>query len=109
MIKSSALGLKAALGESIIDPFRDFYKRPGWFWVLCFILLYKYGDAIAGALFNPFFRELGFTGTQVALIVKTYGIPMTMLGVCVGGVIVARIGIFSALLLGGVAQAATNL
>ena len=109
MIKSSALGFKGALGESIIDPFKDFYKRPGWLWVLCFILLYKYGDAIAGALFNPFFRELGFTGTQVALIVKTYGIPMTMLGVCVGGVIVARIGIFSALLLGGVAQAATNL
>ena len=71
--------------------------------------MYKYGDAIAGALFNPFFYELGFTGSQVALIVKTYGIPMTMLGVCVGGVIVARIGIIPALLLGGISQAATNL
>ena len=109
MTKSNASGFKAAFVESIIDPFKDFYKRPGWFWVLCFILLYKYGDAIAGALFNPFFHELGFTGSQVALIVKTYGIPMTLLGVCVGGVIVARIGIIPALLLGGISQAATNL
>jgi MFS transporter, PAT family, beta-lactamase induction signal transducer AmpG len=95
--------------ESVIAPFTDFCSRRGWVWVLVFVLLYKYGDAIAGALFNPFFRELGFSGTQVALIVKTYGVPMTMAGVFVGGLVVARIGIFTALLLGGIFQAATNL
>ena len=34
---------------------------------------------------------------------------MTMAGVFVGGLVVARIGIFTALLLGGILQAATNL
>ena len=99
----------AVLKRAIIDPFTDFCRRRGWVWVLCFVLLYKYGDAIAGALFNPFFRELGFSGTQIALIVKTYGVPMTMVGVLAGGVVVARIGIFAALFLGGVLQAITNL
>ena len=101
--------LATTLKRSVIEPFSDFCTRRGWIWVLIFILFYKYGDAIAGALFNPFFRELGFTGTQVALIVKTYGVPMTMAGVFVGGLIVARIGIFPALLLGGILQAVTNL
>ena len=103
------IDMVAALREAVVKPFTDFCGRRGWVWVLAFVLLYKYGDAIAGALFNPFFRELGFSGTQVALIVKTYGVPMTMAGVFVGGLIVARIGIFAALLLGGILQAATNL
>ena len=105
--KSSGWG--ARLQHTVIKPVAEFCTRRGAVWVLVFILLYKYGDAIAGALFNPFFRELDFTGTQVALIVKTYGVPMTMLGVFVGGMIVARIGIFAALIVGGISQAATNL
>lgn len=106
---SGPIKLGVVLQRAIIDPFTDFCRRRGWVWVLCFVLLYKYGDAIAGALFNPFFRELGFSGTQIALIVKTYGVPMTMVGVFVGGLVVARIGIFAALFLGGVLQAITNL
>ncbi len=97
------------LKKAVLDPLTDFCKRRGWIWALLFILLYKYGDAIAGALFNPFFREIGFTGTEVALIVKTYGVPMTIAGILVGGVVVARLGIIKALFLGGIFQAATNL
>jgi len=97
------------LKKAVLDPLADFCKRRGWIWALLFILLYKYGDAIAGALFNPFFREIGFTGTEVALIVKTYGVPMTIAGILVGGVVVARLGIIKALFLGGIFQAATNL
>ena len=99
----------ASFRKAVIQPFTDFCNRRGWFWVLIFILFYKYGDAIAGALFNPFFRELGFSGSQVALVVKTYGVPMTMAGVFVGGLVVARLGIISALFLGGIFQAITNL
>jgi len=98
-----------SLKKAVLDPLTDFCKRRGWIWVLLFILLYKYGDAIAGALFNPFFREIGFTGTEVALIVKTYGVPVTIAGILVGGVVVARLGIIKALFLGGVFQATTNL
>jgi PAT family beta-lactamase induction signal transducer AmpG len=102
-------GWVARLRQTVFEPVAEFCTRRGAIWVLVFILLYKYGDAIAGALFNPFFRELDFTGTQVALIVKTYGVPMTLLGVFAGGMIVARIGLFAALVVGGIAQAVTNL
>lgn len=107
--QAAAPGWGARLRQTVFEPVAEFFTRRRAVWVLVFILLYKYGDAIAGALFNPFFRELNFTGTQVALIVKTYGVPMTMLGVFVGGMIVARIGIFAALVVGGIAQAVTNL
>ncbi len=108
-LQATSSGWGARLQQTVIKPVTEFCTRRGAIWVLVFILLYKYGDAIAGALFNPFFRELNFTGTQVALIVKTYGVPMTMLGVFVGGMIVARIGIFAALIVGGISQAITNL
>ncbi|MEE2654992.1 MAG: MFS transporter [Pseudomonadota bacterium] len=113
-IKNIAVDLRrrpigASFRKAVIQPFTDFCNRRGWFWVLIFILFYKYGDAIAGALFNPFFRELGFSGSQVALVVKTYGVPMTMAGVFVGGLAVARFGIIPALFLGGIFQAITNL
>ena len=108
-LQATSSGWGARLRQSVIEPVAEFCTRRGAIWVLVFILLYKYGDAIAGALFNPFFRELNFTGMQVALIVKTYGVPMTLLGVFVGGMIVARIGIFAALIVGGISQAVTNL
>jgi PAT family beta-lactamase induction signal transducer AmpG len=107
--QATSSGWGARLRRTVFEPVAEFCTRRGAIWVLVFILLYKYGDAIAGALFNPFFRELNFTGTQVALIVKTYGVPMTMLGVFAGGMIVARFGLFAALVVGGISQAITNL
>src|SRR3546814_536994 len=58
---------------------------------------------------NPFYVELGFTGVEIASVSKVMGLVATILGIFVGGAMVARYGILWALVVGGVLQAATNL
>jgi PAT family beta-lactamase induction signal transducer AmpG len=97
------------LNDAVIRPFADFIGRKGWAVILLFILFYKYGDAFGGAMANPFYVELGFTGTEIALMSKVYGVIASLLGGIVGGLIVARFGLFKTLLVGGILQAVTNL
>lgn len=97
------------LKQAFFDPFADFLRRPGWLLILLFILFYKYGDAFGGAMANPFYNELGFTGLELATISKVYGIIASLAGGIVGGVIVARYGIFKTLLFGGILQSVTNI
>jgi MFS transporter, PAT family, beta-lactamase induction signal transducer AmpG len=95
--------------ESVIYPFADFMSRKGWVVILLFVLLYKFGDALGGTMANPFYVEMGFTGVEVASVSKVWGIWMTILGAVIGGVAVAKWGVFRALFIGGILQAATNL
>src|SRR5262249_31379042 len=92
-----------------IDPFIDFMQHRGWLIILAFVLLYKFGDAIGGVIANPFYVELGFTGVEIASITKLFGVLATVAGTFVGGVLVARVGFFKALVVGGILQAVTNL
>jgi len=97
------------LDNAVIAPFRDFLTRRGWLVILAFVLLYKFGDAIGGVMANPFYVELGFTGVEIASVTKVFGMVATLAGIFAGGVLVARYGIFAALLVGGILQASTNL
>ena len=95
--------------DAVVEPFRDFLTRPGWIVILLFALLYKYGDAISGIMTNPFFVELGFTGLEVAQVSKIFGFFATIAGMALGGMMVARLGTFVSLVIGGLLQASTNL
>ena len=95
--------------EAVIDPFGEFMARKGWIVILAFVLFYKFGDALGGTMANPFYNEMGFTGTEIAAVSKVWGVWMTVVGALIGGIVVARWGIFRALLVGGVLQAVTNL
>lgn len=94
--------------EAVIDPFADFMSRKGWAVILAFVLFYKFGDALGGTMANPFYREMGYSGTEIAAISKVWGVWMTVVGALVGGVAVAKWGVFRALLIGGILQAVTN-
>jgi PAT family beta-lactamase induction signal transducer AmpG len=95
--------------HAFTDPLRDLASRDHAAAIVAFALLYKFGDAIAGAMANPFYVELGFSGVEIASVTKVFGIIANLVGVVAGGVLVARAGVFRALLVGGVLQAATNL
>lgn len=97
------------LNDAVIQPFAEFMGRRGWVVILLFILFYKYGDAFGGAMANPFYHELGFTGTEIAAMSKVYGVIASLVGGVLGGLVVARFGLFKTLLIGGVLQAVTNL
>lgn len=95
--------------DSVVAPFADFMKRPLWWQVLIFVVLYKLGDAFLGTMFNPFLLELGFTKTQIAEIVKIYGLIATLIGTFIGGSLVERWGTYKTLLLCGFFHMLTNL
>lgn len=102
-------GIGAWLQDAVVAPLADFLRRPGWHWVLLFIVLYKFGDALAGVMANPFYVELGFTKVEIAGVSKLFGFGATLLGGFVGGVMVVRWGIMRSLLVCGVLQMLSNL
>ena len=94
---------------AVISPFAEFISRRGWVVILLFVLLYKFGDALAGVMSNPFYIELGFTKIQIASISKVFGLAATIVGGVIGGLIVNHIGIMRSLLVCGILQMFSNL
>ncbi len=93
-------------------PFVEFFQRNNVgvaLIILAFILLYKFGDAFAGVMANPFYIKVGFTKVQIANVSKIFGVGATLLGVFAGGLVVKRYGILSSLLYCGLLQMFSNL
>jgi MFS transporter, PAT family, beta-lactamase induction signal transducer AmpG len=109
---TAAERVRAWLSRAVVAPFLDLYARNGVAQLVAigvFIVLYKFGDALAGSMSNPLYVVLGFTKVEVATIAKVYGVIATLVGVALGGVFVARMGVFRALLICGGMQALSNL
>lgn len=93
----------------VVAPFADFIARSGWPVILLFILLYKFGDAVAGVMTNPFYIETGFTLSEIASVSKIFGLGATLVGAVLGGIVVVRLGVLKGLLVCGVLQMLSNL
>ncbi len=108
-LREAAGGVMPFLRNYVVAPFRDFMTRPLWLAVLLFVVLYKLGDAFMGTMFNPFLLDIGFTKTEIAQVVKFYGLIATILGTFAGGWLVGHAGMFRALMLCGFTHMLTNL
>jgi len=97
----AARGWRAAMRESVVDPFADFFRRYGWHIAgvtLLFILLFKIPEqATIGGVMSPFYRDMGFSKTEIGSITKIYGIWIGIVGVFLGGAAVARWGAWRSL------------
>lgn len=94
---------------AIVHPFKDFVTRSGWFLILIFIILYKMGEAMLGAMANPFYYQTGFSPTEIASVTKIFGLAATLIGGTIGGIVVYRYGILRALLYCGIVQMLSTL
>ena len=97
------------IADAMVAPFVDFMRRPGWAVILLFVLLYKFGDALAGVMANPFYVAMGFTKIEVANISKVFGVLATLVGLVAGGLIVFRLGAYRSLFACGILQMLSNL
>jgi PAT family beta-lactamase induction signal transducer AmpG len=77
--------------------------------IIVFILAYKAGDAMLGAMVSAFWRDLGYSGTQFGVASITVGKVPAIVGGILGGVLTARWGISRALWLLGIFQACSIL
>jgi PAT family beta-lactamase induction signal transducer AmpG len=102
-----------AMRNAVADPFLDFFRRYGVklaLLTLLFILLFKIPEqAIIGGIMSPFYRDMGFTLTQIAAVIKVYGIGIGIAGAFVGGAAVMRFGIKPTLLVAIIACGCSNL
>lgn len=98
------------LNEAVVAPFREFLVRPRSWLLLMFIVLYKLGDAFAGSLSTVFLISgLGFSLTEVGVLNKVISLVMTIAGALIGGALMIRLNLFTALFWFGAVQALTNL
>lgn len=94
---------------AVIDPFKEFLSRPAAWLLLLLIIYYKLGDAFAGALTNVFLLDLGFSLKEIGITNKTVGLLATLIGAFIGGILLSRIRLFTALIWFGALQAVSNL
>lgn len=103
---------KTLVFDSYILPISDFFKRYGLklsLLILAIIGLYRISDIVLGVISNLFYQDLGFTKTEIAGVVKTFGLGMTLLGGFLGGFLVLRYSVLKILFVGAVLSAITNL
>lgn len=85
-----------AMRHAIVDPFTDFFRRYGAVLALvtlAFLLLFKIPEqATIGGIMGPFYRDMGFSQTQIGTVTKIYGIWIGIAGAFLGGAMVVRWG-----------------
>ncbi len=103
---------KRGVGEvarAIWGPFAEFMQRRGALVVLAFILVHKIGDTLANLTLRLLFNDLGFTNDEMALYDVGVGFWALLVGIFIGGVAFARLGLKRSVLIALVLMAISNL
>jgi PAT family beta-lactamase induction signal transducer AmpG len=103
---------KKGVGEvwaSIVGPFGEFFRRNGAPLVLLFILVHKIGDTLANLTFRLLFDDLKFSNDEIAIYDIGLGFWAYMIGVFIGGVAYARMGLKRSVMLSLVLMGVSNL
>jgi PAT family beta-lactamase induction signal transducer AmpG len=103
---------RKGLGEvwaSIVGPFAEFFRRSGALLVLLFILVHKIGDTLANLTFRLLFDDLGFSNDEIAIYDVGVGFWAYLIGIFIGGVAYAKLGLKRSVLVALVLMAVSNL
>ena len=102
----------AWLTGTVVGPIISFFKKNGFniaLAILAFIFLFKIGEAFLGRMSVIFYKEIGFTKSDIALYSKGLGWLTTVIFTLLGGLFAIRSGVIKALFVSGVLMASTNL
>ena len=92
-----------------VGAFKDFLGHELAFAMLAFVVLFKFTDALSGAMTAPFVIDLGFTRNEYAAIVKGVGLAALLAGGFAGGFVARALPLATSLWIGGMLQAVANL
>jgi PAT family beta-lactamase induction signal transducer AmpG len=112
LVVLSGVVQQSMLNETYIAPIKDFFSRYGISMavlLLALIGLYRISDIVLGVIANVFYQDLGFSKIEIANVVKTFGLFMTIAGGFLGGLLAVRFGVMKILFLGAALSAATNI
>ena len=95
--------------EAALGALKDFLGHDLAVVMLAFVVLFKFTDALSGAMTAPFVIDLGFSRNEYAAIVKGVGLAALLLGGFAGGFIARALPLAPSLWIGGILQAVANL
>ena len=98
--------------STISGPIISFFKKNGFqvaIGILGFVFLFKVGEAFLGRMSIIFYKEIGFSKSDIAIYSKTLGWITTVIFTLLGGLLVIRSGVLKAMFFAGVFMASTNL
>jgi PAT family beta-lactamase induction signal transducer AmpG len=90
------------------SPLVEFLRRQGALVVLLFVLIHKIGDTLANLTLRLLFQDLGFSNDEVAFYDVGIGFVALLIGVFVGGILYARLGMKLSVLVSLVLMAVSN-
>jgi len=100
------------VGGTIGGPIVSFFKKNGFkiaLGILGFVFLFKVGEAFLGRMSIIFYKEIGFSKSDIAIYSKTLGWITTVIFTLLGGLFVIRSGVLKAMFFAGILMASTNL
>ncbi len=97
------------VADAAVSAFVDFLTRDMALAALAFVVLFKFTDALSGAMTAPFVIKLGFSRDEYAAIIKGVGFAATLLGGFGGGFLARAYPLATSLWIAGIVQALANL
>ena len=100
------------LTGTVVGPVISFFKKNGFniaIAILGFVFLFKIGEAFLGRMSVIFYKEIGFTKSDIALYSKGLGWVTTVIFTLLGGLFAIRSGVIKAMFVSGILMASTNL
>ncbi len=100
------------LTVTLVEPIKEFFDRNGVklaVSLLLFIVLFKIGEAFLGRMSVVFYKEVGFSNTDIGIYSKLIGWWVTILFSLIGSLFIMHFGIVKGLFIGGLAMSASNL
>lgn len=77
-----------SLHDAVIQPFINYFSRPSAWQILFLLITYKAGEIMASQMTIPFYLELGFSKTEIGVVVKLCGSWAMVIGGLLGGTII---------------------
>jgi PAT family beta-lactamase induction signal transducer AmpG len=99
----------ARVAEAAVGAFKDFLGRDLALAMLAFVVLFKFTDALSGAMTAPFVIDLGFSRNEYAAIVKGVGLAALLAGGFAGGFVARALPLATSLWVGALLQSAANI
>ncbi|MDP9422678.1 MAG: MFS transporter [Pseudomonadota bacterium] len=102
---------RKGMSEAIVaiwGPFAEFFKRRGAFLVLLFILLHKIGDTLGQLVLRLLLDDMGYSNDEIAIWDVGVGFWAYLIGIFVGGVLYAKMGMKRSVLVSLILMGVSN-
>ena len=100
------------ISGTIGGPIISFFKKNGFvisISILAFIFLFKIGEAFLGRMSIIFYKEIGFSKSEIAIYSKSLGWITTVIFTLLGGIFAMKSGTIKTMFVAGILMALTNL